>query len=121
MIAWTSSAIGGRPLGVVRIRPTPAHHAAVPADQRVRRDHERRPPTARQDATQQRQPGAVFRVESWAGLLATQDVEFMTQHQDLDFVRLASTQTQDDQLDDAADGEVRERPHREETPGLRMS
>jgi hypothetical protein len=47
-------------------------------------------------------------------VLSPKDVEFVAQHQDLDLVRLTSTQTQQQKLENAAEREIGERPHREE-------
>ena len=101
----------GRPaLRRSRVCPSPTDHPAVPGDQRVGRDHERRPPRPREDPTEQRQPRAVLRLEPRARLLTTKDVELVAQHEDLDLVRLPPAEAEHRELDDAAEREVDERP-----------
>lgn len=92
----------------------PAHHPPVPGDQRVRRDHERRPSPPGEDPAQHGQPRSVLRLESRPRLLTTKDVEFVAQHKDLDLVRLALPEAEHHQLDDAAEREVDERPQHED-------
>lgn len=94
----------------VRVGPASAHHAAMPGDQRIGRDDERRPPGPREDPTQQGQPGSVLRLEPRARLLTAKDVELVAQHEDLNLVRLAPPEAERHQHDGAAEHEIDERP-----------
>jgi hypothetical protein len=55
-------------------------------------------------------------------MLATQDGQFVTQHQDLDLVGLSRSAAEHDQLEDMAQRQVNERPdHRHPSRGRQRS
>jgi hypothetical protein len=60
-----------------------AHHAAVPAKQRLGRDSEDGPSRPGQQAAQRRQQGAVLRLEPRPWVLAAQDRQLVAQDQGL--------------------------------------
>jgi hypothetical protein len=90
------------PHGHGRVGPPSAHHAPVPAEQRLRLDQEHRPAGPREVAAQRREQRAILGLQSWPRMLATQHRKLVAQHQDLDFLGLGRPAAQHDQLKDAA-------------------
>jgi hypothetical protein len=78
--------------------PVPGHHAAVPSQQGLGRDHEDRPSGPEQQTTERRKQGAVLGLEPRAWVLAAQDCQLVAEDQDLDL--LASVDRQHHQLQD---------------------
>ena len=61
-------------------------------------------------AAQRREQGAIFGLQPGPWMLATQDREFVTQDQDLDLLGVGRPAAEHDQLKDAAQRQVDERP-----------
>ena len=73
----------------------------MPTEQRLGPYHERRPTLARKAPAEQRQPRPIRGFKTRAGPLAAKNLEFVAQHQDLDFLAVAGSKTQQHQLDHA--------------------
>jgi len=59
-------------------------------------------------AAQRREQGAIFGLQSWPRVLATQHRKLVAYHQDLDFLGLGRPAAEHDQLKDAAQRQVDE-------------
>jgi hypothetical protein len=94
-----------RPVG-----PPSAHHAPMPAEQRIGLDQEHRPAGSRELAAQRCQQGAILGLQPGPWMLATQDPEFVTQDQDLDLLGLSRLAAEHDQLKDTAQRQIHLRP-----------
>jgi hypothetical protein len=71
----------------VRIRPTARDQLAVPAQQRRRRDEERRPRPPRQHPTERSQQSPISRPKLRTSHLALEQLQLVTQHEILDLLR----------------------------------
>jgi len=80
--AWT-------PRSAARICPPALDHRAVPTDQRLRHDPERRPPSARERSTERGEQRAVTRRIARPPLLTAQHAELMAEDKDLNLLTLA--------------------------------
>jgi hypothetical protein len=75
---------GWPPGSAVGVGPLPPNQFPVPAEQRLRRDQERRPPLARESARQGRQHRTVERTEPRPSYLPSQDLQLVAEDQDLE-------------------------------------
>ena len=82
----------------VRIGPTPPYESSLPVEDRCRRDEERGPAPARNEAGEQHHEGAVRPGESRTIDLASEDRELVTQDQDLHVLRKGFHPVDADQL-----------------------
>ena len=83
---------------------------AVPAKEGLGSDEERRPAVLRQESAQRTEPRPVGWLEAWPRLVATQDVELVAQHQDLDLLGPARSEEEQEEREDPPNGKVDERP-----------
>jgi hypothetical protein len=93
-----------------RTGPVSPHHAAVPPEQRLGRDHEERPSRPGEETAERRQQGAVVGPEPRPWVLAAQGRQLVTQDQDLNLVRIRRLPAEHQHLKDAAQRQVDERP-----------
>ena len=82
----------------------------MPVEEGLGLDQEHRPAGSRELAAQRCQQGAILGLQPGPWMLATQDHEFVTQHEDLDFLGLSRSAAEHDQLEDVAQRQVEERP-----------
>src|SRR5262249_23886198 len=75
----------------LRGRPAVSDELAVPAHERLRRDEERRPRAARQDAAQRSKQQPVAPRQPRARDLTAQDRQLVPQHDDLEILRMVAT------------------------------
>lgn len=79
-------------------------------------DRERRPSGARESAAQGGQQHPIARAELSPCDLAAQNLEFVPQDEDLEFLRALRARKEHDQFEDAAKREVDERPEHARPP-----
>jgi hypothetical protein len=77
-----------------RIRPAFPHKLAMPTQQRVQTDEERRPARSAQQSAGRSKEDAVTLVQPRTGDLAAKNREFVPEHHDLEFLELARAQPQ---------------------------
>jgi hypothetical protein len=83
---------------------------AVPSKQGLGRDREDRPSGPGQEAAERGQQGAVLGLEPRAWVLAAQDRQLVAEDQDLHLFRVRRPPAEHQQLKDAAQRQVDERP-----------
>src|SRR5262249_28317100 len=88
------------------VRPPTRHQAAVPVQQRGRRDEKRRPLDARKHSAGRRQKEPVCRPKRRSAELATQHCQLVAKHHDLEFLELRGPTQQTDQLQSALEHDV---------------
>jgi hypothetical protein len=77
---------------------------------------------SRELAAQRCKQGAILGLQPGPWMLATQDREFVTQHEDLEFLGLSRPTAEHDQLKDTAQRQIEERPdHRHPSRGRQGS
>ena len=91
----------------------------MPAQQGGGRDHEQRPAPARQQTTQGGEQRAVLGLEARSRVLAAQDLELVTQDEDLDLLGIAGAQQEKEQLHHATKRQVDEGPDHDALPAGR--
>ena len=101
-----------------RVGPAAGHQPAMPAQQRLRADRERRPRRSRQRPAQRREQRAISRARSRPSELAPRDRELVAEHQDLDLLALARAQPQREQLKHSAYRPIEERPEHAPPPQI---
>ena len=90
------------------IGPAPPHDPALPGEDRRRGHEKRRPPAAREERSGQGEEGSIGPAEAGTWGAPAQDLELMTEHDDLD-VLLDAAQTMDPKkLEDTSDQAVEE-------------
>jgi hypothetical protein len=91
----------------------------VPVEEGLGLDQEHRPAGSSELAAQRCQQGAILGLQPGPWMLATQDHELVTQHEDFDFLGLGRSAAEHDQLEDVAQRQVEERPnHRHPSRGI---
>jgi hypothetical protein len=97
----------------VRIRPVAGDEPTMPAQERLRPDHERPPRPTRQHPAERSQQQPVIRRELRPPHLPPQDRQLVPQHQDLELLRALATREQHDQLEQTAGEDVHQRHDQE--------
>jgi hypothetical protein len=97
-----------RPASLVRVGPGAGDQASVPAQQRVGRDEEAGPATSGQHAADRGEQRPVGGFQPGAGHLAAEHRELVAQHEDLQVLGGVAADQQHEQLDGAAQREIRE-------------
>ena len=92
------------------IGPVLGDQLAVPAKDGLGSDQERRPAVLRQESAQRTEPRPIGFAEGWLRLVATQDLELVAQHQDLDLLGPARSEEEQEEREDPPNGKVDERP-----------
>ena len=111
-----------RAAGLARVRPLALNQAAVPGQQRTRRDQAMAAQPGGQQPGQCGQDRPVGPVEPRPGDLAAQDGEFMAEDQDLGILRRLAAAEQLQPAKDLGDGEVQESDrHRPRSCPIRVS
>jgi len=103
---------GRRSAGLTRVRPLALDEAAVPGEQRARRDQPVAAQPGRQQAGQRGQDRPVGPVEPGLGDLAAQDGDFVAEDQDLGVLRRLAAAEQLQPAKDPDDGEVQDSDRR---------
>jgi hypothetical protein len=94
----------------------------MPVEEGLGLDQEHRPAGSGELAAKGCKQGAVLGLQPGPWMLATQDREFVTQHQDFDFLGLSRLPAEHDQLKDTAQRQIHVRPdHRHPSRGRRAS
>jgi Aminotransferase class I and II len=103
-----------------RLSPLPAHQRSMPAEQRTRRNEQRHPRGAWQVERGSGQQGSIRRSELWPRNLATQDLELMAQHQQLDVLHIEAAAAANKRTKQRPKSEVKEREdHASDPPSSR--
>ncbi len=97
----------------MRVGPMPSDAAAMPPQQRVRRDEEHRPTLPFEDAAQPREHQPIPWFENQPADLPSQNLDLLAEHEDLDVFRPIAATAQHEQLDNPTEQRVRKRHDRQ--------
>jgi len=92
----------------------------MPADQRCRRHHEQRPPATGQQTAQRGEERTVLGFKARSRVLAAENLELVTQDEDLDLLGIAGAEQEQEQFHHTADAEVDEGPNHDILPADRQ-
>ncbi len=92
----------------------------MPADQRGRRHHQPRPPATAQQTAQRGQERTVLGFKARSRVLAPENLELVTQDDDLDLLGIPGTEQHQEQFHHTADAEVDQGPNHHILPADRQ-
>ena len=98
------------------VRPAASDEAAVPAQQRRRRNQKRPPTRPRQQPTRRSKEDPVGRCQPRPTRLPTKHRQLMSKDDDLQLLEVLRARPQEYELEHAAERQVAERPEQEPTP-----
>ena len=78
----------------------------MPGQERLRPDRERSPGVAGKHPAERREQDSVVRLEAWATDLAAKDRQLVTEHENLELLRLIAAAEEHDELQHTADDDV---------------
>jgi hypothetical protein len=108
-----------RPSGTaVRVGPAAGDQLPMPAQQRLRLNHERLPAASRQDPAQRREQQPVVRLESRLTDLPTEDRQLVPEHENLELLRPVTPSEEHDQLQQPTDDGVQQRYKQRRPPAV---
>src|SRR5205085_2020398 len=99
-----------------RVCPAASDHAAMPAQQRRRRDQKRLPARAWQYPTRRGKEDPIGRRQLWPTGLPTKNRQLMAKHDDLELLEPLRARPEHDELKQAAQRQTAERPEQSLTP-----